>query len=40
MASISPQHVQPLTMGFVGLLVFAILGVAVANHISNVKGSL
>ncbi len=35
MAQISPQHVQPLTTGFVTLLVGALLGIAVLNHIAN-----
>jgi len=35
MAQVSPQHVQPLTMGFVGLLVFALLGLGVLNHVAN-----
>jgi hypothetical protein len=38
MASISPQHVQPLTMGYVGLLVFSILVIGALNHAANRKG--
>lgn len=35
MAQVSSQHVQPLTMGFVALLVLAIGGLAVLNHAAN-----
>jgi len=35
MAQISPQHVQPLTMGFVGLLVFSLIGIGALNKWSN-----
>jgi hypothetical protein len=35
MASISPQHVTPLAMGFVALLVFAILGLGAVNFAAN-----
>lgn len=35
MASISPQHVTPLSMGFVGLLVFAIIGMGLLNVAAN-----
>lgn len=35
MAQISPQHVTPLAMGFIGLLVFAILGIGVLNYTAN-----
>lgn len=35
MPQISPQHVQPLTMGFVGLLVLSLLGIGALNKLSN-----
>lgn len=35
MAQISPQHVQPLTMGFVALLVGSLFGIAILNHVAN-----
>lgn len=35
MSTISPQHIQPLTMGFVGLLVISILGIAGLNKLAN-----
>lgn len=35
MANISPQHVQPLTMGFVGLLVLTVVSLAALNHLAN-----
>jgi hypothetical protein len=35
MANISPQHVQPLTMGFVGLLVLSLLGLGALNKLAN-----
>lgn len=35
MAQIAPQHVQPLTMAYVGLLVFSILGIGVLNKFAN-----
>jgi len=35
MAQISEQHIQPLTMGFVALLVLAIGGLAVLNKAAN-----
>lgn len=35
MAQISPQHVTPLAMGFIGLLVFAILGMGALNYAAN-----
>lgn len=35
MANVSPQHVQPLTMGFVGLLVLALLGIGLLNKAAN-----
>lgn len=35
MPQISPQHIQPLTMGFVGLLVLSILGIHALNHMAN-----
>lgn len=35
MAAVSTQHVTPLAMGFVGLLVFALLGICTINHLAN-----
>jgi hypothetical protein len=35
MAQVTAQHVPVLTAGFVGLLVFALLGVAALNHFAN-----
>lgn len=35
MAQISPQHVQPLTMGFVGLLVGSLLALGALNKLAN-----
>lgn len=35
MAQISPQHVQPLTMGFVGLLVGSLLVLGALNKLAN-----
>jgi len=35
MAEIDGQHVQPLTIGFVALLVFALLGIGVLNALAN-----
>lgn len=35
MPQISPQHVQPLTMGFVALLVGALLGIGILNKLAN-----
>lgn len=35
MAQISEQHIQPLTMGFAGLLLLSILGLAVLNKAAN-----
>lgn len=35
MANISPQHVQPLTIGFVGLLVFGAVMLGVLNKTAN-----
>lgn len=35
MANISTEHVQPLTMGFVGLLVFALVGIGIINCVAN-----
>jgi hypothetical protein len=35
MAQISSDHVQPLTMGFVGLVVFALVGIGIVNCIAN-----
>jgi hypothetical protein len=35
MAQVSPQHVQPLTMGFVALLVGTLLALAAVNHYAN-----
>lgn len=35
MAQVSQQHVQPLTMGFVGLLVLALGGIALLNKAAN-----
>jgi hypothetical protein len=35
MAQVSPQHVQPLTMGFVGLLLLAVFGIAALNKFAN-----
>lgn len=34
MAQISPQHVQPLTAGLVGLLVLGLFGIFALNHVS------
>ena len=38
MANVSSQHLSPLTMGFVGVLVFAILGIGIVNHLANKRG--
>jgi hypothetical protein len=35
MPQVSPQHVQPLTMGFVALLVAALLGIGALNKLAN-----
>ncbi len=35
MPQVSDQHVQPLTMGFVGLLVFSLLGLGALNKLAN-----
>lgn len=35
MPQVSPQHVQPLTMGFVGLLVFSLLALGALNKLAN-----
>ena len=35
MANVSPEHVPILTSGFVGLLVFALLGIAGLNYFAN-----
>ncbi len=35
MAQVSPEHVQPLTTGFVTLLVVSIGIIALLNHYSN-----
>lgn len=35
MAQVSTQHVQPLTMGFVGLLILSIGMIAVLNRAAN-----
>lgn len=35
MAQISSHHVQPLTMGFVGLLLLSLLGIMALNKAAN-----
>jgi hypothetical protein len=35
MAQVNERHVAPLTAGFVAVLVFAIVGLAIVNHKSN-----
>jgi hypothetical protein len=35
MPQVSPQHVQPLTMGFVGLLVGSLLLLGTLNKLAN-----
>lgn len=35
MSQISPQHIQPLTMGFVGLLVLSLLSLGALNKLAN-----
>ena len=35
MPQVSPQHIQPLTMGFVALLVASLLGIGVLNKFAN-----
>jgi hypothetical protein len=35
MANISPQHIQPLTAGFVGLLVGSLVVIALLNYAAN-----
>jgi len=35
MAQISPEHVQPLTIGWVTLLVASLLGIAALNHYAD-----
>lgn len=35
MPQISPQHVQPLTMGFVGVLLLALFGIGALNKLAN-----
>jgi|HubBroStandDraft_2_1064218.scaffolds.fasta_scaffold199757_2 hypothetical protein len=35
MAQVSPEHVQPLTTGFVVLLVASLLGIAALNHFAD-----
>lgn len=35
MAQVSPEHIQPLTTGFVTLLVGSILLIAALNHYAN-----
>lgn len=34
-AQISPQHVAPLTSGFVALLVLGVVGIGVLNKVAN-----
>lgn len=35
MPQVSPQHVQPLTMGFVALLIGSLLAIGVLNKLAN-----
>jgi hypothetical protein len=35
MPQVSPQHIQPLTMGFVGLLVGSLLILGALNKLAN-----
>lgn len=35
MPQISPQHMQPLTMGFAGLLILSLLGLGALNKWAN-----
>ena len=35
MAQVTQQHIPVLTSGFVGLLLFGILGIAVLNYVAN-----
>ena len=32
MVQVSPQHVPPLTLGFVAVLLFGLIGLAALNH--------
>lgn len=35
MPNVAPQHVQPLTMGFVALLVGTLLAIGALNKLAN-----
>jgi len=35
MAQVSPEHVTPLTQGFVILLIASLLGIAALNHFAD-----
>lgn len=35
MATVSQEHVTPLTTGFVGALVIAVLGIGIVNYLAN-----
>jgi hypothetical protein len=35
MAQVNAEHVQPLTIGFVTLLIASLLGIAALNHFAD-----
>jgi undecaprenyl pyrophosphate phosphatase UppP len=35
MAQVSQEHIQPLTVGFVTLLVVSLMGIAALNHFAD-----